>query len=49
METVHVELPPAQAPLQPVKMDFQYQTSFGHGSPDAYERLLLDALIGNEL
>jgi glucose-6-phosphate 1-dehydrogenase len=33
--------------MQPVKMDFQYSTSFGKASPEAYERLLLDAMAGD--
>lgn len=33
--------------VQPVKMDFRYGWSFGRPSPEAYERLLLDALIGD--
>lgn len=33
--------------LQPVRMDFQYGASFNEPSPEAYERLLLDALIGD--
>lgn len=33
--------------LRPVHMDFHYGTSFGRRSPDAYERLLLDAMIGD--
>lgn len=33
--------------LQPVKMDFRYGSSFGQASPEAYERLLLDALTGD--
>jgi glucose-6-phosphate 1-dehydrogenase len=28
-------------------MDFQYSTSFGKASPEAYERLLLDAMAGD--
>ena len=28
-------------------MDFAYGTSFLRGSPEAYERLLLDALLGD--
>lgn len=39
--------PGPAATLQPVKMDFQYQTSFGKSSPEAYERLLLDAMAGD--
>ncbi len=33
--------------LSETAMDFSYQTSFGSFRPDAYERLLLDALNGN--
>ncbi len=33
--------------LEPVKMDFHYATSFGKSSPEAYERLLLDAMAGD--
>ena len=39
--------PGPAASLQAVKMDFLYQTSFGKGSPEAYERLLLDAMAGD--
>lgn len=39
--------PGPAAMLQPVKMDFLYQTSFGANSPEAYERLLLDAMAGD--
>ena len=33
--------------VEPVKMDFHYGTSFGKASPEAYERLLLDAMSGD--
>ena len=33
--------------LQNVKMDFHYGSSFGQPTPEAYERLLLDAMIGD--
>jgi glucose-6-phosphate 1-dehydrogenase len=33
--------------IEPVKMDFSYGTSFGKASPEAYERLLLDAMSGD--
>jgi len=39
--------PGMQTYLQNVKMDFRYGTSFGQPTPEAYERLLLDGLIGD--
>ena len=33
--------------VDPVRMDFRYSTSFGGDPPEAYERLILDALIGD--
>ena len=33
--------------IEPVKMDFRYGTSFGKATPEAYERLLLDAMSGD--
>ena len=33
--------------LQPVMMDFRYGTSFGAEPPEAYERLLLDCVVGD--
>jgi glucose-6-phosphate 1-dehydrogenase len=33
--------------LQPVVMEFSYGSSFGMPSPEAYERLLLDAMRGD--
>lgn len=39
--------PGAQLCIESVKMDFQYGTSFGKQSPEAYERLLLDAMAGD--
>jgi len=41
------KLPGASLRMEPVKMDFHYSTSFGKGSPEAYERLLLDAMAGD--
>ncbi len=41
------KLPGASLRLEPVKMNFHYATSFGKGSPEAYERLLLDAMAGD--
>ena len=39
--------PGMEMEVQPVKMDFRYGTSFVNRSPEAYERLLLDAIIGD--
>lgn len=41
------KIPGANLRLEPVKMDFHYSTSFGKGSPEAYERLLLDCMAGD--
>jgi glucose-6-phosphate 1-dehydrogenase len=34
--------------LQPVKMDFSYQTAFDEYNPDAYERVIVDAMLGDQ-
>ena len=39
--------PGMQLTLQPVRMDFVYGQSFKQALPEAYERLLLDALRGD--
>ena len=44
---MHSKRPGAQLAIDSVKMDFQYGTSFGKPSPEAYERLLLDAMSGD--
>ena len=41
------KLPGNSLQIKPVKMDFHYLSSFGKGSPEAYERLLLDAMAGD--
>ncbi|HZN57097.1 MAG TPA: glucose-6-phosphate dehydrogenase [Planctomycetota bacterium] len=41
------KVPGPDIELRPVKMDFRYGTSFGMPSPEAYERLLLDAMAGD--
>ena len=41
------KVPGPDIQVRQVKMDFRYGTSFGVPSPDAYERLLLDALSGD--
>jgi glucose-6-phosphate 1-dehydrogenase len=34
--------------IQPVRMEFKYGTGFGASVPEAYERLILDALSGDQ-
>lgn len=41
------KLPGQAVKVRTVNMDFRYGTSFGKRSPDAYERLLLDAMLGD--
>src|SRR5690606_1377865 len=41
------KVPGPTTQLRPVRMDFQYGSSFGEAGPDAYERLLLDAMLGD--
>src|SRR5437870_8097686 len=41
------KIPGTSLRIEPVKMDFHYKTSFGKASPEAYERLLLDAMSGD--
>ena len=41
------KLPGPRLDIRPVRMDFRYGTSFGRRSPEAYERLLLDSLLGD--
>ena len=45
--TIHAKVPGTSFRIEPVKMDFHYGTSFGKASPEAYERLLLDAMSGD--
>jgi glucose-6-phosphate 1-dehydrogenase len=41
------KVPGARTQLRTVRMDFLYGASFGEAGPDAYERLLLDAMLGD--
>ncbi|MDX2111682.1 MAG: glucose-6-phosphate dehydrogenase [Verrucomicrobiota bacterium] len=41
------KIPGLQTRTQPVKMHFRYSTTFGSNTPEAYERLILDAMIGD--
>jgi len=42
-----VKVPGANPRIRPVDMDFRYEDSFKQDAPDAYERLILDALLGD--
>jgi len=44
---MQAKMPGTSFLIEPVKMDFHYGTSFGKASPEAYERLLLDAMSGD--
>jgi glucose-6-phosphate 1-dehydrogenase len=44
---MQAKMPGAALRIEPVKMDFHYGSSFGKASPEAYERLLLDAMCGD--
>jgi glucose-6-phosphate 1-dehydrogenase len=39
--------PGAAIALRPVDLDFNYEAGFGAQAPEAYERLLLDAILGD--
>jgi glucose-6-phosphate 1-dehydrogenase len=41
------KVPGMRMKIRPVKMDFRYGASFGGDSPEAYERLLLEAMFGD--
>jgi glucose-6-phosphate 1-dehydrogenase len=45
--SVDAKLPDSSREIRTVDMNFHYRTSFGGDLPDAYERLLLDALKGD--
>jgi glucose-6-phosphate 1-dehydrogenase len=44
---MQAKVPGTSFRVESVKMDFHYGTSFGKPSPEAYERLLLDAMSGD--
>jgi glucose-6-phosphate 1-dehydrogenase len=45
--TLNGKVPGLETRTQAVKMNFRYSTTFGSNTPEAYERLVLDAMIGD--
>jgi glucose-6-phosphate 1-dehydrogenase len=43
----HAKVPGSRRRLQEVRMDFRYGTAFSVPPPEAYERLLLDVMLGD--
>ncbi len=41
------KIPGLETRIEPVEMHFQYATTFGSNTPEAYERLILDAILGD--
>ncbi len=41
------KIPGLETRTQPVKMHFRYATTFGSNTPEAYERLIIDAMVGD--
>jgi glucose-6-phosphate 1-dehydrogenase len=41
------KVPGTRMDVRPVNMDFRYGSTFSEGAPEAYERLLLDAMLGD--
>jgi glucose-6-phosphate 1-dehydrogenase len=44
---LNAKVPGLETRTQPVKMSFRYSTTFGSNTPEAYERLVLDAMVGD--
>lgn len=44
---INCKVPGPASPIQPVKMDFRYGSYFGMSPPEAYERLILDCMAGD--
>jgi glucose-6-phosphate 1-dehydrogenase len=44
---INCKVPGPSSPLLPVKMDFRYGSYFGQSPPEAYERLFLDCITGD--
>jgi len=45
---INSKIPGPRVRVYPVKMDFRYSSTFGATSPEAYERLLLDVMAGDQ-
>ncbi len=41
------KIPGLETRTQPVKMHFRYKATYGSNTPEAYERLILDAMVGD--
>lgn len=44
---LNAKVPGLETRTQPVKMSFRYATTFGSNTAEAYERLVLDAMVGD--
>jgi len=44
---MNAKIPGHSTDMRPVNMDFSYGSAFGDTPPEAYERLILDALLGD--
>lgn len=44
---LNTKVPGLETRTQPVKMSFRYATTFGSNTAEAYERLVLDAIVGD--
>lgn len=44
---INCKIPGPGIPIQPVKMDFRYGSYFGMETPEAYERLICDCILGD--
>ena len=44
---MNCKVPGITTPLQPVKMNFKYESYFGAAPPEAYERLICDCMAGD--
>jgi len=45
--SISSKIPGPRVRVYPVMMDFHYGATFGGSSPEAYERLLLDVMVGD--